>query len=80
MENGNRGNMIQLIQICNRKFHYFEFVKPIEDVLKINEIEFAKQKPICQFLLDDRAMQFKGEFPTDLEILNFRPWHGKDIW
>lgn len=40
MENGNRGNMIQLIQICNRKFHYFEFVKPIEDVLKINEIEF----------------------------------------
>ena len=41
MENGNRCNMIQLIQICNEKFHYFEFVKPIEDVLKKNGIEFG---------------------------------------
>jgi len=32
--------MILIIQICNRKFHYFEFVKPIEDVLKRNDIEF----------------------------------------
>jgi GMP synthase (glutamine-hydrolysing) len=32
--------MIQLIQICNEKFHYFEFVKPIEDVFQKNEIEF----------------------------------------
>ncbi len=32
--------MILIIQICNRKFHYFEFVKPIEDAFKRNEIEF----------------------------------------
>lgn len=32
--------MILIIQICNRKFHYLEFVKPIEDVLKGNNIEF----------------------------------------
>lgn len=32
--------MILLIQICNKRFHYFEFVKPIEDVLKIHKIKF----------------------------------------
>ena len=32
--------MILLIQICNKSFHYFEFVKPIEDVLKRNNIKF----------------------------------------
>ena len=32
--------MILLIQICNNKFHYFEFIKPIENVLQRNKIEF----------------------------------------
>lgn len=32
--------MILIVQIYNQKFHYFEFVKPIEDVLKRNSIEF----------------------------------------
>jgi len=33
--------MILLIQICNQRFHYFEFVKPIEDVLKKNKKELV---------------------------------------
>ncbi len=40
MENGNRSNMMLLIQIHSQKFHYLEFVKPIEDVLKKNKIKF----------------------------------------
>ncbi len=32
--------MILLIQICNKRFHYLEFIKPIEDVLKRNNIKF----------------------------------------
>jgi GMP synthase (glutamine-hydrolysing) len=32
--------MILLVKICNIKFHYFEFIKPIEDILKRNKIEF----------------------------------------
>ena len=32
--------MILTIQMCNIRFHYLEFVKPIEDVLKRNKIEF----------------------------------------
>jgi len=32
--------MILIINICNEKFHYFEFVKPIEDILIKNKIKF----------------------------------------
>jgi len=32
--------MILIIQCCREKLHYFEFVKPIEDVLKKDEILF----------------------------------------
>jgi len=31
---GAGNQMILLIQICKETFHYFEFVKPIEDILK----------------------------------------------
>ena len=40
MENGNQGSMILIVQINNQKFHYFEFVKPIEDILKREGIKF----------------------------------------
>jgi len=32
--------MILLINICKEKLHYYEFVKPIEDILKKAKIEF----------------------------------------
>lgn len=32
--------MILIIQICKEKLHYYEFVKPIEDILKNNNINF----------------------------------------
>lgn len=32
--------MILLINICKEKLHYLEFVKPIEDILKENKINF----------------------------------------
>ena len=32
--------MILILQICREKFHYLEFVKPIEDTLRKNNIEF----------------------------------------
>lgn len=47
---------------------------------ELSKIRFVYQKPGCQFLLDDRVICFRGTFPSDIEILNFRPWHGKDIW
>jgi GMP synthase (glutamine-hydrolysing) len=32
--------MILIIQICKEKLHYYEFVKPIEDVLKQKKIDY----------------------------------------
>lgn len=34
--------MILIIEIYNNRFHYFEFVKPIEDLYRKNEIEFTR--------------------------------------
>lgn len=31
---------ILIISICSEKLHYFEFVKPLEDILKKNKIKF----------------------------------------
>jgi len=33
--------MILIVQICNEKLHYFEFVKPIEDVVKQANQDFT---------------------------------------
>lgn len=33
MENGDKNRMILLVNVCKEKLHYFEFVKPIEDIL-----------------------------------------------
>jgi anthranilate/para-aminobenzoate synthase component II len=32
--------MILVVNICKEKLHYFEFVKPIEDILKTNNIKY----------------------------------------
>jgi GMP synthase (glutamine-hydrolysing) len=40
MEDGGFCEMILLINICKEKLHYYEFVKPIEDILKKNKIKF----------------------------------------
>ena len=32
--------MILLVNICNEKLHYYEFVRPIEDILKENNMKF----------------------------------------
>ncbi|MBS3070967.1 hypothetical protein J4407_01550 [Candidatus Pacearchaeota archaeon] len=33
--------MILLINICKEKLHFYEFVKPVEDILSKNKIEFS---------------------------------------
>lgn len=47
---------------------------------EISMLGFVRQKPVCQFILDDRVVCFRGKFPSDHEIINFRPWHGQSIW
>ena len=41
MVHGDRCGMILIIQINNIPFHYYEFVKPIEDIIKQTTIPFT---------------------------------------
>ena len=40
MENGHKSKMILVINICKESLHYLEFVRPIECILKENNIKF----------------------------------------
>ena len=41
---------------------------------ELSKIEFPTQKPIAHIFIDDRCIQFDGEFPTNDDIVNFEPW------
>jgi hypothetical protein len=41
------------------------------------EVEFAKEKPKAFLSIDDRTIQFKGEWFDPEELLNFKPWNKK---
>lgn len=38
---------------------------------------FLSQKPAAYLTIDDRAICFKGEFPTVEDMDNFKPWFDK---
>lgn len=42
-----------------------------------NSANMSKAKPIADVYIDDRAIQFKGEWTAEFvqEIINFKPWH-----
>lgn len=42
---------------------------------KLENIRFPLLKPAAHLQIDDRAMQFKGTFPTIKEMKAFRPWN-----
>lgn len=45
-----------------------------DDILK-----FPKTKPPAFLTLDDRAIVFTGTFPTNAEMLEFKPWNKLDV-
>jgi GMP synthase (glutamine-hydrolysing) len=49
-----KNKKILLINICKEKLHYFEFVKPLEDILKKEKINF-----ITEHYLDLNKSEFK---------------------
>jgi hypothetical protein len=38
-------------------------------------VEWWTEKPPAQVMLDDRAMPFRGTWPTIDEVVTFRPWY-----
>jgi len=59
------------------------FAEPWEDEVKyaakkfIAAIDFPLQKPPAFLQLDDRAITFTGQFPTNQEMKAFKPWNKK---
>ncbi len=39
------------------------------------EVQFSKDKPKAFLSIDDRAIQFTGEWFDPEELLNFKPWN-----
>lgn len=38
-------------------------------------LKFPVKKPAAFLTIDDRAICFDGNFPSDQEIINFKPWY-----
>lgn len=38
-------------------------------------LKFPVKKPAAFLTIDDRAICFDGNFPSDQEIISFKPWH-----
>jgi hypothetical protein len=39
------------------------------------DLEFPTEKPAAHLTIDDRAICFRGTFPSILEIEHFKPWY-----
>lgn len=43
----------------------------------LHMLDFASRKPAAFLTIDDRAICFRGTFPSTREIDNFKPWYNK---
>lgn len=39
------------------------------------EVDFPREKPAAHITIDDRAIQFTGEWPSIGYMLDFKPWN-----
>jgi GMP synthase-like glutamine amidotransferase len=72
--------MILIINICKEKLHYYEFVKPVEDILKEDNIEYfvknykdVKKKDLerCKKVIICGTSLFDNEFIEEIELFNW---------
>lgn len=42
---------------------------------EIEALRFPTEKPAAYLTIDDRAICFRGTFPSQLEIESFKPWN-----
>ena len=45
------------------------------DYMQLKKIEWPTEKPAAYLTIDDRAICFRGTFPSQLEIDSFKPWN-----
>lgn len=51
------------------------FIRHGMDNETLEKLQFPTSKPRAVLYIDDRAYQFKGEFPTVSYIEKFKPWN-----
>ncbi len=49
-------------------------------ITEIDKLKFWRRKPVADIILDDRCVQFTGEFPKLREMQEFEPWHKQSIF
>lgn len=65
-------SMKEIAHLYDRR--YSEGECPLITCIEQTSITFPSQKPAAWLTIDDRAICFKGEFPTMSEIDEFKPW------
>lgn len=45
----------------------------------VRRIKFPKHKPPAHVTIDDRAIQFSGEWPDVRGLLRFKPWNRRNV-
>lgn len=45
----------------------------------LKQIKFPTMKPPAFLTIDDRCVCFDGNFPDTLDLLDFKPWHKKEV-
>lgn len=55
-----------------------ETIDSHEEMTLIYSLSFPTQKPAAFLTIDDRCIQFNGEFPDIHDMVNFKPWNKRD--
>ena len=64
--------------VANWVLHVDQDIYPPENIDRmLNNLVFLNKKPAAYLTIDDRAICFRGEFPTVEEMDNFKPWFNK---
>ena len=75
-------NLFEIHIFSSRNFHEGG-IEAMEDYLLDNglktdnflKIKFPTVKSPAHIIIDDRAINFSGVFPTEEDVLNFKPWY-----
>lgn len=65
-----------LIAACNEYVAPYDLLADAEDFV-LNKLKWPTTKPPALVMIDDRAICFKGTFPSMETLKNFKPWNKK---
>ena len=73
-EGGIKAMQNWLIEACDEYVAPYDLLAGAEDFV-LNKIKWPTTKPPALVMIDDRAICFKGTFPSMEVLKNFKPWN-----